>query len=281
MTTQLWTRLAWTCLALYAWASVLTGANLPEIMSTFGLSSSVAGFLVAVPAIGFISAGLVGGFLSRWTGLKRLLVISASGMTLSLLLAAISPSGSILFLAALCIGFFGGMLEIGSNGLIADLYRGNAARELNRLHIFFATGAFISPLVVAALLASKINWRYSYTIASFMAILITIILVLQPKLSSSRSDPIHLKEFAMLAQNPSISLAWLGAFLFNASELGLSNWIVTYFRQKAGFTPELASLGLSIFWLAIFWAVLSTPGCLMLVKTNILLFSKHSEAHCS
>jgi fucose permease len=246
-----WTRLAWVSLALYAWASVLTGANLPEIRSTFGLGSSVAGFLASIPAIGFITAGLIGGFLSRWIGLQRLLALSASGLTLSLLLAAISPSGSTLFLAALCIGFFGGMLETGSNGLIADLYRGNAARELNRLHIFFGTGAFISPLVVAALLASKNTWRYSYTIASFMAILITIILVFQPKPSSSKSDLIHLREFTRLAHNPNISLAWLGAFFFNASEMGLSNWIVTYFRQKTGFTPELASLGLSIFWLSI------------------------------
>ena len=246
-----WTRLAWASLALYAWASVLTGANLPEIMSTFGLNSSLAGFLVSVPAIGFISAGLAGGLLSRRIGLQRLLALSASGLTLSLLLAAISPSSSILFLAALFIGFFGGMLETGSNGLVADLYRGNAARELNRLHIFFSTGAFISPLVVTTLLASKISWRFSYTVASFMAILLTTILVLQPKFSSSKSDPIHLQEFARLARNPRIALAWLGAFLFVASELGFSNWIVTYFRHKAGFTPELASLGLSIFWLAI------------------------------
>jgi fucose permease len=247
---QLWTRLAWSSLGLYAWASVLTGANLPEIVKTFDLNSSLAGLLVAVPALGFTAAGLVGGYLSKWIGLQRLLALSASGMTFSLLLGTISPSRPSLFLAVLCIGLFGGMLETGCNGLIAELNVGKAARELNRLHIFFGIGAFVSPLIVTTLLAFKMVWRVNYAIAGIMAIILAGILALQPNRSHTTTNASHLREFVKLAKTPATIRVWVGAFLFVASELGFSNWIVTYLRQRPGFSPELASISLSIFWLA-------------------------------
>jgi MFS transporter, FHS family, glucose/mannose:H+ symporter len=247
---QLWTRLAWSSLGLYAWASVLTGANLPEIAKTFDLNSSLAGLLVAVPALGFTTAGLVGGYISKWIGLQRLMGLSASGMTFSLLLGTISPSKLSLFLAVLCIGLFGGMLETGSNGLIAELNIGKAARELNRLHIFFGIGAFLSPLIVTTLLAFKTVWRVNYAIACIMAIILAVTLMLQLNQSHITTNTSHLREFVKLAKTPATIRVWFGAFLFVASELGFSNWIVTYLRQRPGFSPELASISLSIFWLA-------------------------------
>jgi FHS family glucose/mannose:H+ symporter-like MFS transporter len=245
-----WTWLAWSCLGLYAWSSVLTGANLPEITSSFDLSPSAAGILVSIPAVGFIAAGLLGGFLLKRIGLQLLLAVSAPGLALSLFITAISPSRAILFLGILCMGFCNGMLEIGSNGLIADIYRGYVARELNRLHIFFSTGALLSPLVVAALLASKFSWRFSYFIAGFIAASLASILALRPKPPLSKYDSTHEKEFTKLIFKPGIALVWFGVFLFVASELGFSNWVVTYLRHKADFSPVLASLGLSVFWLA-------------------------------
>jgi MFS transporter, FHS family, glucose/mannose:H+ symporter len=248
---QLWTRLAWSSLGLYAWASVLTGANLPDIVKTFDLSPSLAGLLVAVPALGFTAAGLVGGYLSKWLGLQRLLALSASGMTFSLLLGTISPSRLSLFLAVLCIGFFGGLLETGCNGLIAELHVGKAARELNRLHIFFGIGAFVSPLIVTTLLAFKIVWQVNYAIAGILAIILTGILARQPNRSHMTTDASHLGEFVKVVKTPATIRVWVGALLYVASELGFSNWIVTYLRQRPGFSPELASISLSIFWLAV------------------------------
>jgi fucose permease len=247
---QLWTRLAWSSLALYAWASVLTGANLPDIVKTFNLNPFLAGLLVAVPAFGFTTAGLVGGYLSKWIGLQRLLALGASGMTLSLLLGAISYPSLSLFLAVFCIGLFGGMLETACNGLIAELNVGKAARELNRLHIFFGIGAFVSPLIVTTLLALNMVWRVNYAIAGIMAILLAGILTLQINRSKITTNTSHLHEFVNLAKTPAAIRVWVGAFLFVASELGFSNWIVTYLRQRPGFSPELASISLSIFWLA-------------------------------
>jgi DHA1 family quinolone resistance protein-like MFS transporter len=247
-----WRVLAWATLGLYAWASVLTGAILPELIASFGLEKAAAGFLLAVPAIGLAVSGLAGGMLSEQVGLQHLLVLSGGGLALGLSLAAISPSVLVLFAAVMLLGFFGGMSETGSNGLIADLYRGNAARELNRLHIFFGAGAFIGPLLIAAMLAARLNWRFSYGFSGLVTILLTIVLILQPKLDRrSTSDTLRLQGFCDLARTPKVGRAWFGAFLLGASEMGFSNWLVTYYRQMGGFSPELASLGLSIFWLAI------------------------------
>jgi fucose permease len=237
-------------MALYAWASVLAGANLPGIVSTFRLNSALAGLLVAFPAVGFIAAGFVGGFLSRWIGLQSLLALSASGLALGLFLAAGSTTAPLFILAALLIGLSGGMLQTGSNGLVADLNPENEARELNRLHIFFGAGAFVSPLVVAVSLACGMTWRASYGLTGFMDCIVALLLALQLKPSGLRLNPVQVREFAQLARRQSVARAWGGAFLYAACELGFSNWIVTYLHQQGRFSLAFASVALSSFWLA-------------------------------
>jgi fucose permease len=246
-----WTVLSWIGLGLYAWGVVIAGAVLPEIVTMYSLRPSTTGMVIALPALGFTAAGLAGGYLSSRVGLRWMLVVSAIGLAFGLGLASIAPSVPIFGTALLSIGLAGGIFEVGSNGLIAGLYPQAAARELNRLHIAFGIGAFLSPLVVAGLLTEGVPWRVNYGLSALMVLLLAIILVSQLKTSKLRVASVSIPKLLSLVRRPTIIIAWLGAFLFVASELGFSNWAATYLRVEAGFTPQMASYGLSVFWLSI------------------------------
>ena len=143
------------------------------------------------------------------------------------------------------------MFEVGSNGLIAGLYPQAAARELNRLHIAFGIGAFLSPLVVAGLLTKGVPWQANYAVSAFLVLMLSILLLSQLTTSKFKVVSVSISELLSLVRQPTLIFAWVGAFLFVASELGFSNWVATYLRVEAGFTPQMASYGLSVFWLSI------------------------------
>ena len=249
--TRIWTVLSWIGLGLYAWGVVIAGAVLPDIIVMFGLRPSTTGVLIALPAVGFTVAGLAGGYLSSRMGLRWLLVVSAIGLAIGLGLAAVAPSASIFGVALLSIGLAGGMFEVGSNGLIAGLYPQAAARELNRLHIAFGIGAFLSPLVVAGLLTKGVPWQANYAVSAFLVLMLSILLLSQLTTSKFKVVSVSISELLGLVRRPTLIFSWVGAFLFVASELGFSNWVATYLRVEAGFTPQMASYGLSVFWLSI------------------------------
>jgi fucose permease len=249
--TRVWTYSAWAGLGLYAWGVVIAGALLPEIVSVFGLRPSTTGMIIALPAVGFTAAGLIGGYLSSRVGLRWLLVVSAIGLAFGLGIAALAHSVAIFGAALLSIGLAGGTYEVGSNGLIAGLYPEAVARELNRLHIAFGIGAFVSPLIVAAILTGGVSWRANYAIPALMVLILLTILVFQLKTAKFNVITTSIPKLLSLIRRPTMIFAWVGAFLFAASELGISNWVAMYLRVEAGFTPQMASYALSLFWLSI------------------------------
>jgi len=247
---KMWSRYSWLSMGLYAWAFVITGAVLVEIAASFQLTTAQAGLLVSLPAFGFTAASLAAGYFANRSGLQSMLAVSLMLLSGSLAVAAVAPAAVILGLAAVGIGFSGGLLETAGNGLIAELHQGSAARELNRLHVFFGVGAFISPIVAAAFIRWGTSWREPFGFAMILTLLLAVALWLAPKGVYKQDSTITISRLLKLVRLPKVAIAWVGMFLFVSAELGFSNWIVTYLRKEASFPLELASLGLSIFWLA-------------------------------
>src|SRR5271157_3954852 len=173
-------RSAWASMGLYGWVAAIGGAVLPQLTATFNMSNSLSGFLLAIPAVGFALAGLIGGWFSEGVGLQRLLALSAISLTVSLILGGIAPVVVVIILAAMLIGFSGGLLEVGSNGLIATLYHDQAASQLNLLHMFYGGGALLSPLLVGFFISSNFSWRANYILAGGFTLILVLVLHREP-----------------------------------------------------------------------------------------------------
>lgn len=244
-------RSAWASMSLYAWAAAIGGAVLPQLSVTFDMSNSLSGFLLAIPSVGFTLAGFIGGWFSERLGLQRLLALSAISLTVSLGLGGMAPVVAVVILAAMLIGFSGGLLEVGSNGLIASLYHNKAASHLNLLHMFFGGGALLSPLFVGFFIANNFSWRANYILAAGLVLILVLVLYCQPLVQGVEVSRINISEMLRLLARPSVLRAWLAIIFFTSAELGLSAWLVTYFQEVKGFPPVIASISLSVFWIAI------------------------------
>jgi FHS family glucose/mannose:H+ symporter-like MFS transporter len=246
----IWTRLAWASLGYYAWASVLAGALLPQLSETFGFSDSLSGLLLAIPSVGFSLAGIVGGWLSERISLQRLLSLSAVGLMISLVLAGSSSFAIMIIVATMLIGFSGGVMEVGANGLIVSIYHDRAASQLNLLHVFYSSGAFLSPLVVAIIVTNNYSWRVNYILASILTLIFAFILNRQSAPLKLDIQSTSLRKVLHLVTRQAVARAWISAVFFTAGEFGLSYWLTTYFQRVLGFSPGIASGSLSVFWIA-------------------------------
>ncbi len=246
-----WTWAAWLSLGLYGWASVLSGAVLPQVTATYTLSPALAGIFVAIPSVGFTIAGLIGGLLSERIGLQRLLVSSVVAIALSLGMVALAQRMTITLLGAFLIGLTGGVLEVGSNGLITSLYYHEAAPQVNRLHVFYGLGSFISPLIVGLFLIQRIPWQINFALASVLGLGLAVSLFWAPVTQRVGLARVNISQMAHLLGQSNVLRAALGSMLFVAAEIGLSSWLVTYLQLEKHLTPSISSACLSVFWLAI------------------------------
>ena len=246
-----WTLLVQACFVINGFAAVLGGTLLPEVMSSFDLTPLWGGLFISVPAIGIIVAGLVGRLFSNRIGPKRTLGLGLLGLSLSLTAIGFASNIMVLLLSAAGFGLVNGLIEMTGNSIIAEIHRDRAARELNRLHFFFGVGAFSGPLVVAFLFVDGVAWEaYYWGVAILSGVLLTY-LARQP--FNIRTGSGHQPEFGKilsLLRRLSVIQVFVGTILLLGTEQCITGWITTYLRIEKLMPAEMASLGLSIFWLA-------------------------------
>ena len=248
---NVWTLLVQACFVVNGLAAVLGGTLLPEVMSAFDLSPWWGGLFISVPAFGIIVAGSVGSLVSNRIGPKRTLGLSLFGLALSFTSIGFAPNTLILLLSAAGFGIVNGLIEMTGNAIIAGIHRDKAARELNRLHFFFGVGAFVGPLVVAYLFTKGVAWEACYLGVAILSVLLATYLARQPftiKISLAHRPGFF--RIRSLLRRVSMIQVLVGTILLLATEQGITGWITTYLRVEKLMSPEIASLGLATFWLA-------------------------------
>ena len=221
------------------------------MIKDFQLNPFLGGLFIALPAIGIILAGLAGGLLTSKFGAKRLMIFSLLLMAGCLLTISLAPVLSVLLLGALVFGLANGMIETGGNSIIAELFPGRAARELNRLHLIYGIGAFISPLMVALFSSRGMPWMASYWLVALLLISLCFIVLTQPALPQTQIRKLDFSKMRTMFLQPVILQVWIGAILLLATEQGFTGWVAAYLQDIDILPMELASLGLAMFWLSI------------------------------
>src|SRR6266542_2908454 len=144
---------ACACLGLLAFGIVLTtlGTVLPSIIERFGIDKAQAGALFLLMSVGILAGSLVFGPLVDRYGHKGILLTATALIVVGLEGIAFAPSMGWLRVAILIIGFGGGIINGGTNALVADISTGERGANLNLLGVFFGVGAVGVPFVLATL----------------------------------------------------------------------------------------------------------------------------------
>lgn len=211
-----------------------TSSQLKEISQIFLFSS-----------LGYLLGSFFGGRIYDRVPGHRFMAGILVFLGMMIVFVPLATSRAALFAVVLILGLAKGALDVGCNTLLLWVHNETVGPFMNGLHAFFGVGSFISPLVVARVLAATgdIHWVYwSFAVIAF-PIAIWIWSLPSPTV---RVVPAH-RENAPFPIVP-VMLMVLCFILYVGGEAGYGQWIYTYaFKLNFG-TEVTAAYFTSAFW---------------------------------
>jgi fucose permease len=217
---------------------------------------SVFGF-VMIPVI------FAAGFLTDLLGKQGVFIGGSLMMAVSLLLLARSSSYGTAFAAViLSSAGWSALINVG-NTLTPDAFPGTLAYSQNLGNVFFGAGAFLTPLVIAALLRQSSFTVAVTTLAVVAAVPAALALgvdfsaVASAKAAPASDAATAPAGFMSLLGDPVMWLCGFTLFFYAPLEACTSAWATTYLGER-GIAEGTAAKILSAFWLAFMAARLIT-----------------------
>lgn len=262
------------CLGMLIFGIVMTtlGAILPSIIEKFDIDKINAGSLMSLMSFGILTGSLVFGPIVDRYGYKTLLVICASLILIGLEGIAFSRTLSLLRLSVLIIGLGGGVINGGTNVLIADISEEQRSANLSILGVFFGLGAIGIPFLLGILLKHLSFEIIIAGVGMFVLFPIGLFIVLRfPVPKQSQGFP--LKQGLSLIKE--LSLILLGFILFFESgmEITVGSWITTFLKEELTIDMNRAVFFLSFYWLGMVCARIVLGFLLKKIAPTIVLIA--------
>ena len=277
----------------------IIGPLVPDIISAFNLSLSMAAFL---PFSFFIAYGVMSipsGFLVEYIGEKKVMILAFLISSIGALAFSINPSYSLYVLSLFLIGSGMAMLQVSINPLLRNI-GGEKEFAFNSVlgQLFFGLASFISPLIYSYLIISlsvgnetsnsiilffkkitfpNLRWVSLYWIFSLVSFLMCVTLIFTnfpEKKKPNRKNKEKLNNYIMLIKNPIVILYFFGIFSYVGLEQGVANWISKFLEIYHSLDPQ--NMGAKI--ISYFWGLMTLgtfSGLFLLKKIDsrkILIF---------
>ena len=254
------TLFAIACLGLLTFGIVFTtlGAVLPEVIARFGIGKTAAGSLLTLSTFGIVIGSLVfGPIVDRW-GYKEMLVFAISVVIVGLEGIAFAPSMLWLRVAVFVSGFGGGIINGGTNALVADISTDGRTAGLSRLAVYFGFGAVGVPLALGTLLG---NFSYAAILAAIGAAgtVPLVATALTPFPAPKQAQGFPLVAAKRLLRDPVLLTFGLMLFLESGMEVTVGGWTTTYFKEELQTPDRQALVYLALFWLGMMLARTMLP----------------------
>ncbi len=221
------------------------GPTLLGLAEQTGSPLSQISFLFTARALGYLIGSFTGGrAYDRLPG-HRTMAAALVGIALLLALVPTIPLLWLLIVVMLAIGFTEAVIDVGGNALIVWVHRDKVGPYMNGLHLFFAVGTFLAPLLIAQV----ILWTGSFGAGYWLLALLVLPVALRV-LPLPDPQPLVTRE-EKTAVRPNLVLLVLIVFFFvfvTASETSFGGWVFTY-AVRSGLTSETTAAYLN----AAFW----------------------------
>jgi len=267
------TLFAIACLGLLTFGIVFTtlGAVLPLVSERFGLGKAAAGSLLTVSTFGVVIGSLVfGPIVDRW-GYKEMLVSATAIVILGLEGIAFAPSLFWLRVAVLVSGFGGGIINGGTNALVADISTDGRTSGLSRLAVYFGFGAVGVPLTLGTLLG---NFSYMVILAAIGAagLVPLVATALTPFPAPKQAQGFPLSAAKRLLRDPVLLTFGLMLFLESGMEVTVGGWTTTFFTEELQTPARQALVYLALYWLGMMLARTTLGATLRRFAPSRILF---------
>lgn len=155
-------RLFWMCcisLIVTAMTFAIRAGILGQLNTELGLTDTQLGWVNGMAFLGFPLAMVVFGLLYNYLGPRLIMILAFGGHLLGLVLT-ITASGFIgLLVSTFFIGFANGSVEAAANPMVAEMYKHDKTKWLNRFHVWFPGGIVIGALVSKFMTDAGLGWQ--------------------------------------------------------------------------------------------------------------------------
>lgn len=245
----------------------LLGATMPVLSGRLSLGLDDVGTLFLVTNGAMLAASLVVGPVMDRYGLKGPLTAGAAMVAVALVGVAAASRWHQLLPAVACLGFGGGILNAGTNTLVADVHDDPEAKAsaLNVLGVFFGIGALFLPFSIGALLSSAGLSALLVAAGALCAATAAATVAMRfprPKQAGGNA----LAQMPRLLRERLVVVLGLVAFFQSGNEFMLGGYFATFLT-----TDLRAAVGTASYLLALYWACIMVSR--LLLSRLVLRFS--------
>jgi fucose permease len=261
----------------------IIGPIVPDIISSFRVSLTAAGFLAFAFFIAYGVMSIPAGFLVERFTEKPVMIVSFLAATLGSLSFALFPRYSVAVVSLFAIGAGMATLQVAINPLLRvaggeEHYAFNSAFA----QLVFGSASFISPRIYSYLVLNlkaasparnvvlrvlgkltppELPWASIYWVFAVSALLMMAVLAFSrfPQVQHTEEERAGSWEmYRSLGRQRVVWLYFVAMFAYVGCEQGTADWISNFLYQYHGFDPHTTG-ATAVSW---FWGLL-TAGCLI------------------
>lgn len=285
----------------------ILGPIVPDIISSFRVSLTAAGFLAFAFFIAYGVMSIPAGFLVERFTEKPVMVLAFSAGTLGSLSFALSPGYRVAMISYFTIGAGMAVLQVAINPLLR-VAGGEEHYAFNSTvaQLVFGSASFISPRIYSYLVLNlkdpapdptmllrvlrrltpaELPWASIYWIFAATALVMVFVLLLTkfPRIQHTAEERVgSLSMYLTLVRRRVVWFYFAAMFAYVGSEQGTADWMSSFLSQYHNLDPHTTGAAV-VSW---FWGLL-TAGCLvgmLLLKifdSRMVLIGAGAGALCS
>jgi FHS family L-fucose permease-like MFS transporter len=261
----------------------ILGPIVPDIISSFHVSLTAAGFLAFAFFIAYGVMSIPAGFLVERFTEKPVMVSAFLAGTLGSLSFALFPGYRVAIISYFTIGAGMAVLQVAVNPLLRVAGgEENYAFNSTLAQLVFGSASFISPRIYSYLVLnlknplpdqniilrilrrltpSELPWASMYWIFAVCALLMLVVLLISkfPRVEHTAEERVgSWKMYRTLARQRVVWLYFAAMFAYVGCEQGTADWMSSFLHEYHGLDPHTIGAA-AVSW---FWGLL-TAGCLV------------------
>lgn len=250
--------------------SASLGPTLLGLSEQTGSTLSQISYLFTARAFGYLLGSFIGGRLfDRLPGHRTM---AAALIVIALLLASVPaiPLLWLLIAVLLSVGFMEAIVDVGCNTLIVWVHREQVGPYMNGLHLFFAIGTFLSPLLIAQaiLIQGSFGWGYWLLAVLMIPVVIRLLPLPNPQPLVAHQERASVRPNVLL-------VVLLAAFFFTiaGAEQSFGGWIYTYAVKTNLANEATAAYVNAAFWGAFMVARLASIPIATRLRPRVIVIA--------
>lgn len=248
------------------------GPVLPELRDRTGSTLGAIGIVFTANSLGYILGSLASG---RSFGRLAGNTVLAASLVWTAAVVALIPFIDVIWLLVVAFAAFGfalGFIDVGTNTLIVWVFGSDVPPYMNALHLSFAIGAFISPLVIDRFAVLNGDATAAYWLFAVLMLPLALALVR----TESPSPPVAVSDApsGSVLRRYALFLGLMALFFFMhvGAELSFGGWIFSYADELGIGNDTTGRVLNSVFWGGlVIGRLLAIPLSMRLTSRSMLL----------